>query len=92
MGGEMVLFLARCELGLGIPTAAQCGEDVEWLLFLAVESMDVLNMVVKDGIYLYMWGIDNDISTTNTAHDAVVGIQSSCYHFCAILLVIVLLK
>ena len=24
-----------------------------------------------------MWGNDNDISTTNTAHDMVVGIQSS---------------
>ena len=49
---EMVLFLAHWELGLGIPPAAQHGEDVEWLLLLAVENMDALNMVVKNDLYL----------------------------------------
>ena len=51
VGREVVLFLAHWELCVGIPPAAQCGEDVEWLLLLAVESMDALNMV---GTYLHV--------------------------------------
>ena len=51
VGREVVLFLAHWELGLGIPPAAQCGEDVEWLL-LAVDKVDVLNMVAREDIYL----------------------------------------
>ena len=33
-----------------------------------------------------MWGNDNDISTTNIAHDAVMGIQSSSLAYIVIIL------
>ena len=53
---EVVLFLAHWErcLGIHIPTAAQGGEDVKWLVPLAVESMDVLNVVASEDIHLHV--------------------------------------
>ena len=69
---EVVLFLAHWELSLGIPPAAQCGEDVEWLLLLAVENIHVLNLVDREDKYLYMWENANHISISNTAQGCIL--------------------
>ena len=69
---EVVLFLAYWELGLGIPPAAQCGGDVEWLLLLAVENIDVLYLVDREDMYLYMWENANHISISNTAQGCIL--------------------
>ena len=45
VGREVVLFRELCQ-------AAQHGEEMEWLL-LAVENVDMLNMVAKDDMYLH---------------------------------------
>ena len=54
VGREVVQFQSHWELCWGIPPAAQCGKDVEWLLLLAVEYMDMLNMVATEDTYLHV--------------------------------------
>lgn len=51
VGRKVALFPAHWKLCLGISTAAQCGEVVEWLLHLDVDNT---NMIAKDDTHLYV--------------------------------------